>query len=545
MTNSLLKNALAYQKRNLSVIPVKPNKKSFIKWEEYQRRIAEPDEIRAWFKRWHDANIGIVTGKVSGNVGVIDIDDETGRHEINELLPDSYLTPVSETPSGGEHIYTVIPDGLSLSNNVRIIPGCDFRGEGGYVVAPPSKVAEGSYSWKQGLSLDDVAIAETPQAYIDRVAGRRQESLNINKSILYRGHDENVTKMFSDGTRDESLFHVANCLVKGGMPRYEISEVLETLMNSWGESHEEKWREDKIESAFKRAAIRDKSLAQEVREWVLSSFGVIYSAEFRSLRHLSSLEEQKNLSKILTRLCDEGLIQRYGNKSGCFRIIDTTEEEIDFLNCPTDCLDLKWPFEIERYVRIFRKNIVIIAGAPDSGKTAFLLNFVEMNMNSQQIFYFSSEMSGTEFKDRMSNFERKLDSWKVKLIERGSNFQDVIRPDAVNIIDFLEIHDDFYKVGGLIKDIYDRLDKGTAIIALQKNLNAPLGLGGYRSMEKARLYLSIEKHVLKMVKAKNWVNGEINPNDMELHFKIRNGCDFYTVRDWHKPVEEGSWKKGE
>ena len=536
---SILKSALAYRQRNLSVIPVRPDKKPFIKWEEYQKRIAEPDEIRGWFKKWPDANVGIVTGKISGNLGVIDIDDESGRQAVEELLPESYLTPMAETPSEGEHIYTVMPEGITLSNNAKVIPGTDFRGEGGFVVAPPSKGEKGSYCWKPGLSLDDIAIAETPQAYIDRVqAGNANSCINNNKQCLYIGHDEVMMKLFTAGRRNEDLFHVINALVKSRLPENEVVQVADILAKNCIPPFEEKELSSIISSAIKRASTRDKSLSQMVREWVSSSYGIIYSSEFHKVHHTSSLEDHKNISNVLGRLCDEGLIQRYGNKSGCFRIIDATEEEIDFLNCPTDCLDLKWPFEIERYVRIFPKNIVIIAGSPDAGKTAFLLNLVEMNMNSQKIFYFSSEMSGTEFKDRMSNFERKLDSWKVKLIERGSNFQDVIRPDAVNIIDFLEIHDDFYQVGGLIKDIYDCLKKGTAIIALQKNKGAKLGLGGFRSMEKARLYLTLDDHKLRIEKAKNWTNSRVNPNKLELEFKLHQGCIFQVVKDWSKVDRE-------
>jgi hypothetical protein len=59
-------------------------------------------------------------------------------------------------------------------------------------------------------------------------------------------------------------------------------------------------------------------------------------------------------------------------------------------------------------------------------------------------------------------------------------------------------------------------------------------LGGERSKEKARLYLSIEPGKLKIVKAKNWVNATMNPNDMTQEFKLAKGCRF-------KP--EGTWKR--
>ena len=71
-----LNMALAYQEKGLSVIPVRSDKKPFLKWEEHQKRIAEPEEIKSWFKKWPEANVGIVTGRISG-VDVIDVDTIT------------------------------------------------------------------------------------------------------------------------------------------------------------------------------------------------------------------------------------------------------------------------------------------------------------------------------------------------------------------------------------------------------------------------------------------------------------------------------------
>ena len=198
--------------------------------------------------------------------------------------------------------------------------------------------------------------------------------------------------------------------------------------------------------------------------------------------------------------------------------------------------DIKWPFEIEKKIKTLPKNINIVAGVSNSGKTAFLLNFIEMNMDNHDIYYFSSEMGNVELRDRLSKFERPLKSWKFKAVERSSDFSDVIRKDAINIIDFLEIHDEFYKIGGRIKDIYDKLDKGIAVIAIQKNPGSLYGLGGARGLEKARLYLTIDNHKLKIEKGKNWVTSE-NPSGLTLKFKLIRGCQFVLEQDWRKETK--------
>jgi hypothetical protein len=161
--------ALTYaEEYGLSVIPVKPDKKPFIKWEPYQKCKATPDEIKAWWTRWPGAMIGIVTGSISGIV-VIDVDTKEGHEEIQKYLPESLVTPACRTPKGGQHLYFRAPE-KPISNNTRAIPGCDFRGEGGYVVAPPSVNGAGkTYAWIEGLSIEEVVLADLPESYINYI----------------------------------------------------------------------------------------------------------------------------------------------------------------------------------------------------------------------------------------------------------------------------------------------------------------------------------------------------------------------------------------
>ena len=70
--------ALGYLSRGWSVIPIEPRaKRPLTAWLEFQNRCASPREIDAWFASWPDANVGIVTGRVSGLV-VIDVDARHG-----------------------------------------------------------------------------------------------------------------------------------------------------------------------------------------------------------------------------------------------------------------------------------------------------------------------------------------------------------------------------------------------------------------------------------------------------------------------------------
>jgi hypothetical protein len=323
------------------------------------------------------------------------------------------------------------------------------------------------------------------------------------------------------------------------MPYEEQAQILERLILSWGENPDPKWVRSKIDSAFKRAERRERNIAAEVREWVLTTSGHFLTTDNHKELQLTTRDHKKVANMALLRLEKEGIIEKYGDKRGCYRVKETESNEIDIWSATVNPLPVKYPLEIEQFVHTYAKNIIVVAGSPDSGKTAFLLNFAFLNMHKNKVVYFSSEMGAQELRQRLMKFGMDMEIWKnVTWRERASNFADVIEPNAVNIIDFLEIHDEFYKVGGIIKTIFDRLDKGIAVIGLQKPAGRDEGLGGQRGLEKPRLYLSMEAGKLKIVKAKNWINDQINPNGHFIEWRLGGGCNFKATADWKREVKD-------
>jgi hypothetical protein len=217
--------------------------------------------------------------------------------------------------------------------------------------------------------------------------------------------------------------------------------------------------------------------------------------------------------------------------------VDTHAEDIDWLSATDETIDFRYPLGIEKYVLTLPRNVIVVAGVPNAGKTAFLLNCVRMNMKKFDIHYFSSEMGSYEFKTRLSKFDLPLKDWTFSAKERVSDFASVIKPNAVNVIDFLEMTGDFWMIGQHLREIYEKLDKGIAIVAIQKNPGTDVGLGGYRGMEKPRLYVNLEQGKAKIVKAKNWANESVNPNKLFVQFKLVQGCKFIRTDDWKEMRE--------
>jgi len=225
-------------------------------------------------------------------------------------------------------------------------------------------------------------------------------------------------------------------------------------------------------------------------------------------------------------------------KSGsAFTVVDDTLRPIKFKQPTGSKVDLIIPFGIHKYGFLYRHNIMVVSGSKDAGKTAFLLNLIRMNMNKHRIAYWSSEMCEDEMAVRLSKYEGlDIEDWNFEAYERSYNFDQVIIPDAVNVIDYLELGGDeaeYYKGVALIRKIYDKLDDGIAIIACQKNKDAELPKGGSGLLEKARIAVSLDKGKATLTICKNWADGvTTSPTGLNWSYQLVGGINYVNITMW-------------
>jgi hypothetical protein len=354
--------------------------------------------------------------------------------------------------------------------------------------------------------------------------------------------DKSPAINFTPGNHDSTLFKIAWHLAKGYLPQEETQQVIEYIAGKLDPDAETKrWATEKVRSAYNRLERREGNLSDEIREWISVTSGDISVTECDKELEIVTKRDKSNRRKILQRLVKEGLIKRIENRVGIFRVIENTCEEINFLTAPTEEINLSLPLGLSDHFKAYRKNIIVFTGDQDAGKTALLLNIIKDNMHKHEIHYFSSEMAETEMRTRLELFSGlSLQDWNFKAHERSDNFADVIEPDAINIIDYLEIDDAFYQVSGKLRAIHDKLNNGIAIIALQKSPGQEIGRGGSFSVEKPRLYVSISNdypgHTAKIVKCKNWRTSE-NPNGLTRHFKLYQGHSIVETTNWERNEE--------
>lgn len=119
----------------------------------------DESQIRQWWAQHPNAFIGMPTGAVSG-IAVLDIDRKNGKDGFPSVPGWKGLTPLRvETGSGGAHLYFQAHRPI---RNATGSDGVDVRGEGGYVIVPPSE----GYSWAEGEAIDPANLPPFPVKYL-------------------------------------------------------------------------------------------------------------------------------------------------------------------------------------------------------------------------------------------------------------------------------------------------------------------------------------------------------------------------------------------
>lgn len=274
-------------------------------------------------------------------------------------------------------------------------------------------------------------------------------------------------------------------------------------------------------------------LSKKIRDWIEGTTAWFTYSQLDSDLGIRTESDKNNRRLILKRLCDKGKVQRHPEREGRYRYVNTSIERLHLKTVTPNNLDIKLPFKIEDYVKLYPSNVVVVAGAANAGKTAFMLNVIKMNLKNyaNRIRYFCSEGGAEELRSRLDLFpmsERDLD--KFEAIKKTANFADAIVPDWINIIDFLEMTTDLWVVNDYLTAIQNKLTTGIGIVAIQKKDGARLGRGAEFGLEKPKLYVTIDSGVLKIIKAKDWRDKKINPNGMTAKFKLVNGCKFIVTK---------------
>lgn len=194
---------------------------------------ADPHQITEWWKTWPSANVAVLTGRVSG-IAVLDIDPGKGGFEgLAELerkhgkLPPTLL---SRTGSGGNHHVFKYPEEYELGNKAGTlgVDGVDFRGNRGYIVAPPSNHRSGNfYEWEH-----EHEVADMPPWLLQLLLKPQHE--HPVGQVVDRPKDDatqfwldKVAKRVTYGNRNDTGFWLAAQMRDSGVSRGDAERAME------------------------------------------------------------------------------------------------------------------------------------------------------------------------------------------------------------------------------------------------------------------------------------------------------------------------------
>lgn len=244
----MLDAALSYLERGWSIIPLHSivngqctcnnvqctnvGKHPAVKWKEFQTRQPSEKEVRMWFERWPNINIALVTGRISDMV-VIDIDPRHGGNR-DDVFQQLHTGVEVASGGGGSHLYYVYPSQFpQVFNRAGIKQGVDVRGDGGYVLLPPSRHSSGAiYQW-----TSDGIPGDLPDSVVRSINGEDSEGTGNR-----HGDGKNpywVSRLLETGApagqRNDSCARLAGYFAKVGTP----ADITITVLNNWNEKNEE------------------------------------------------------------------------------------------------------------------------------------------------------------------------------------------------------------------------------------------------------------------------------------------------------------------
>jgi len=209
-----------YVDRHWSVLPISQGKKSpaMQKWTPYTEKAASIEQLYGWFDTLTGAGIGVVTGKVSGIV-VIDVESYCNA-KIDDILAAYPTGLVAKTGGGGWHLYYRYPESGKVGNKVRLYDGVDIRGEGGFIVLPPTRHKSGNdYTWYMKGEP-----GEFPKPLIDRL---QEERKDVPKKET--GWVTDTLRGVGEGSRNHSCARLAGYFASKQMPE----DVVKALLMEW------------------------------------------------------------------------------------------------------------------------------------------------------------------------------------------------------------------------------------------------------------------------------------------------------------------------
>lgn len=538
---AMIDEALSYVAQGFKIFPVKLDKTPLTAHGLKDCTMIQPG-VKEYWTKWPDAGIGLVTDGLI----VLDFDKKSGGVKAKATIEAKYgkmpVTRTHRTGGGGLHYIYYNTNNSDIRNSVCLggYQGLDLRANGGYIVVPPSPHESG----RCYEVIDNSPIAPVPDWVVS--LAKEKPPAKVLTGVIGEGAP------IPEGQRNATLTSLAGTMRKRGMTADEIEAAL--LVTNQKRCQPSPLPDSEIRTIAKSVSRyepapptpntgRKELSASTVNQWITLASGAFNIRQMCSELNITSLENKNNLRVILHRLSESGVIAKT-TIDGTYRKIDNEKKVTDWQAAdPNKVLNLKLPFDIHSLCKIFPKSIIIVAGSKNEGKTAFLLSCIMPNTNvGFYVDFYNNETGPEQLKMRFEPLNIPYPA-PFNVYERYDNFADVIDPDHISIIDYLDLNSEVYLVGAEIDAIFRKLNTGCAIIGLQKPppsvsmfrgkkqfIDRDLAYGGGFTAKRAAIYISLSSHKLKLLYVKTPANPRVNPNNMIWSYDFDDNGYFTNIQ---------------
>ncbi|TET32867.1 MAG: DUF3987 domain-containing protein [Planctomycetota bacterium] len=234
LKNQLLNAAIHYAELEYPVFPCAPGGKVPITKHGFKDATTDIEQIETWWRQRPDANIGITT---TGLV-VIDVDgaDNPWLAGDPDMCADLAQGALSFTPGGGRHHIFRQPESKNWGNTSgKLAPKIDTRGNGGYIIVPPSVIDDKAYTWAETYELDESPeqLPEPPAWLAElldngpHLCSQRPRDAPTVAPCSPQGEDSAATgNIIPSGQRNATLARLAGAMRRVGMGYAEIRAAL-------------------------------------------------------------------------------------------------------------------------------------------------------------------------------------------------------------------------------------------------------------------------------------------------------------------------------
>ena len=213
---TLIRSALSLAAQGVAVFPCCCRGKTPAVAGGLKAATTDRDQITAWWTENPTYNVAIATGAVSG-IFVVDADGPDAERKLHRLdLP----ATVTAMTARGRHLYFKYPNTPVRNTAGKIAPGIDTRGDGGYVLAPPSIHPSGAlYRW---------AGARTVAAAPDQLIAKISERAN-GKATPPAEWQQLFTSDIPEGQRDCTLTRMTGKLLRHCVNAADVLGIMQSI----------------------------------------------------------------------------------------------------------------------------------------------------------------------------------------------------------------------------------------------------------------------------------------------------------------------------